>query len=135
MIKLQKSVYDQIVAHALKDSPVEACGYLGSSEGLIVEVFPMENMDRSPEHFSLDPKEQFAVLNKAKAKGLKLTAVYHSHPATPARPSEEDIRIAYDPAISYIIVSLAGGSPALISYRIRKGFVEKEDVIIPENGE
>ncbi|MGA2142414.1 MAG: M67 family metallopeptidase [Brevinematales bacterium] len=132
MIRLKRDVYDQVISHAKKDSPVEACGYLGSSGGIIVEGFPMENIDRSPQHFSFDPKEQFAVLNKAKAKGLKLTAVYHSHPSTPARPSEEDIRIAYDPAISYIIVSLAGNEPVLKSYRISRGQVENEDAEITE---
>jgi len=34
-------------------------------------------------------------------------AVYHSHPVTPARMSAEDIRLANDPTMVYLIYSLA----------------------------
>ena len=128
MIKITKTVFDQIIAHAKKDAPIEACGYLGSVDGIILQIYPMENIDHSPEHFSFNPAEQFAVLKTARTAGQKLTAVYHSHPASPARPSEEDIRIAYDPNTSYIIVSLAGVEPDLKAFRIKQGFVEKEEV-------
>lgn len=32
--------------------------------------------------------------------------MYHSHPATPPRMSEEDIRLAYDTSITYLIYSM-----------------------------
>jgi proteasome lid subunit RPN8/RPN11 len=130
MIRITKSVYDAIIAHAQNDAPIEACGYLGGKDGEASQRYSMTNVDGSAEHFSFDPKEQFAALKEASERKLRLIACYHSHPATPARPSGEDIRLAYDPNISYIIVSLAEQTPVLKSFRIKNGEAENEEVVI-----
>ena len=59
-----------------------------------------------PEHFSMDPKEQLAALKDARANGYKIIGNFHSHPESPSRPSEEDKRLAFDPTIEYLILSL-----------------------------
>ncbi|MDD3343414.1 MAG: M67 family metallopeptidase [Sulfurospirillaceae bacterium] len=130
MIKIPQSVYDEIVAHALKDNPIEACGYLAGINGEVKYAIPMKNRDASHEHFSFDPQEQFDAFKKTQKEGLRLISVYHSHPETPARPSEEDIRLAYDPNVSYIIVSLAGNEPDMKSFIIKNKTVEKEEIKI-----
>ena len=86
----------------------------------------MENIDASPVHYSMDPAEQFAAVRDCRAEGLSIRAVYHSHPETDAYPSAEDIKLAYDPAISYVIVSLAKNNPSIHSFIIR------EDEVLPE---
>ena len=133
MLKIPRSVFDAMTAHARRDLPNEACGYLAGTMGgaSISEIdahFPLTNVDASPEHFGFDPAEQFTALKDAGRRGLKLLACYHSHPATPARPSAEDIRLAHDPGISYVIVSLAAAEPAVKSFRIRNGEVAPEDI-------
>lgn len=130
MIKMPQSVYDEIVAHALRDNPIEACGYLAGINGEVKYAIPMKNRDASNEHFSFDPQEQFDAFKKTQKEGLRLISVYHSHPETPARPSEEDIRLAYDPNVSYIIVSLAGETPDMKSFIIKNKTVEKEEIEI-----
>jgi len=90
----------------------------------------MTNVDHSPEHFSFDPAEQFQTLRSARDAGLELIANYHSHPSTPSRPSEEDIRLAYDPEIIYIIVSLASEVPVIKAFRIRNGIAKEEPIEI-----
>lgn len=117
-MKIQKDVRDKIVEHARRQAPVEACGYLGAKDGVVCRHYELTNVDQSPEHFSFDPKEQFDTVRDARSRGLEICAVYHSHPATPARPSAEDIRLAYDPSISYVIISLAGGRENVKSFRI-----------------
>ncbi len=102
---ISKDIYKKIKAHAEKDAPIEACGYLGSKEKSITNIFEMQNVDKSPVHFSFDPKEQFNVVKEARKLDIKLIAVYHSHPETPARLSGEDIRLANDTDIIYIIYS------------------------------
>ena len=116
--------------HARQDAPIEACGYLAQSDGVVSRRFAMTNVDNHTDHFSLDPKEQFAVVKAVREQGLQLAAVYHSHPVTPPRPSEEDIRLAFDPSISYVIVSLADGRQTVKSFKIRQGVVEPEEVEI-----
>ena len=134
MLQISQEIIDAIIAHARKEAPLEACGYLAERAGIVVGSYPLTNVDASAEHFSLSPEEQFAAVRELRAAGLQLRAIYHSHPASPARPSEEDIKLAYDPGISYVIVSLAEGNPAVRSFRIRAPLVEHEDIeIVPQS--
>ena len=133
MIRIPRSAYDAMIAHALKDTPIEACGYLAGINGEVAYDIPMKNTDASNEHFSFDPQEQFDAFKKTQKEELRLIAVYHSHPETPARPSEEDIRLAFDPNVSYIIVSLASETPDVKSFIIKNKTVEKEEIVIIEN--
>lgn len=111
---------------------MEACGYLAERDAVVREVISLSNADASAEHFSLDPAEQFAALRRIRADGLELKGVYHSHPATPARPSTEDLRLANDPDLSYVIVSLAAGDPVIKSFRIQNGLATEEELLIEQ---
>jgi [CysO sulfur-carrier protein]-S-L-cysteine hydrolase len=102
-------IIDQIRSQAVEEAPNEACGYLLGTDGIVTGATRLTNIDASPEHFSLDAAEQFAALKEARARNEQLLAVYHSHPETPARMSDEDIRLAHDPKMIYVIHSLADG--------------------------
>src|SRR5665647_845363 len=118
MIQIPKSIYEEMIAHARKGFPLEVCGILGGSGVTVSAIYRMTNTDASNEHFMMDPKEQFAVVKDLRAKGLAMLAIYHSHPETPARPSEEDIKLALTPDVSYLIISLADAEvPAINSYK------------------
>lgn len=121
MIRIPANIYDGIVAQAYNELPNEACGLLVGKDNEVVKQHIMTNIDQSNEHFSFDPAEQFTVFRSARADGLEIIANYHSHPETPSRPSEEDIRLAYDPNILYLIVSLASEIPVLKAFRIVDG--------------
>ena len=129
-IQILQSVKDKILAHAQREIPIEACGYLAGKDGIITRIFELTNIDRSEEHFSFDPKEQFAVMRTTRNEGLELIANYHSHPETPARPSEEDIRLAYDADILYFIASLADGGQDLKAFSIRLGEVSPITILV-----
>ncbi len=132
MLTLAASDVEGIIRHAREHVPIEACGYLGEKDGVVQRVIRLKNVDASPEHFSLDPKEQFSALRQMRSEGYSLRAVYHSHPASPARPSQEDIRLAFDPQISYVILSLAGPEPDVKSFRIQAGIVEREEIRVQQ---
>ena len=126
-MNIPQSIIEEMVSQAEKDAPDESCGYLLGTEDEVTENYWMENIDHSSEHFSFAPKDQFAALRYARAKGLKILANWHSHPATPSRPSQEDLRLANDPNIRYAILSLMDGEPRLNSFRIINGdIVDKE---------
>jgi proteasome lid subunit RPN8/RPN11 len=74
------------------------------------------------------PEDQFNAIKDIRKKGLTLLGNFHSHPASPARPSAEDIRLAFDPSLSYIIISLKNPEPVLKSFIIRSGAAEEEPV-------
>ena len=134
MLRIKQDIIDRIVAHGRTEAPFEACGYLAEKDGIIIQHFELTNIDKSPVHFSMDPAEQFAVVKECRNQGLKICAVYHTHPETPARPSKEDIKLAYDPSVSYVIVSLAEADPNIKSFNIQKGIVEPEPLRIINDG-
>ena len=135
MIHIYKSHYDEIIDYSLAQLPNEACGLLAgrveNEEKRVEKVYFLRNIDESPEHFSMDPKEQFAAVKDMRANGWVLLGNFHSHPATPARPSQEDIRLAFDPAKSYMILSLAEKqNPVLKSFLIVNKEISPEDLVI-----
>ena len=109
MIYLTMHILNEIRDQAQKEIPNEACGYLIGEGEKAHAVHKMRNADESPVHFSLDPEEQFEALRRAREMGKELIAVYHSHPVTPPRMSQEDIRLANDPGIVYLIYAVATG--------------------------
>jgi proteasome lid subunit RPN8/RPN11 len=129
-MKIKKDLIEKIFARGEFDAPVEICGYLAGIGDTVAEDYPVTNIERSAEHFTMEPKEQFDAMRRARADGLKILAVYHTHPATPARPSDEDIRLAFDPAIVYVIASLAGGARSIKAFRILSGKVVNEDLSV-----
>ena len=51
--------------------------------------------------------------------GYQMIGNFHSHPESPSRPSEEDKRLAFDPNIEYLILSLMEeGNPVLKAFGI-----------------
>ena len=130
-MKIPQDIVDKLVSQARQDAPNETCGYLLGTSGpdgdIVTEHYWMENIDHSPEHFSFAPKDQFAALRYTRSKGLKILANWHSHPASPSRPSQEDLRLANDPTIRYAILSLHEGVH-LNSFKILGGEVVDKEV-------
>lgn len=135
MIKLLKTDYEKIVAHAEKELPNEVCGLIGGTingdSKEIKKVYLLTNIDHSNEHFSLDPKEQLAAIKDMRQNGLVPLGNWHSHPESPSRPSDEDKRLAYDSKASYMILSLMDRqNPVLNSFKITGDTAEKEELVI-----
>ncbi|RWX46229.1 Proteasome lid subunit RPN8/RPN11, contains Jab1/MPN metalloenzyme (JAMM) motif [Candidatus Electrothrix aarhusensis] len=128
--KITRQVLSGMVAHSREVAPCEACGYLAERNGLVEQMFRLTNVDQAPDHFSMDPAEQFSAIREMRDQGLRLRAVYHSHPETPARPSPEDIRHAIDPHISYLIISLLTCKRPVRSFRIQQGVLKEETMVI-----
>ena len=131
-ILLKDHHYQEIISYTQEKLPNEACGLLAGrieNEVKIVEkVYYLTNIDQSPEHFSMDPKEQFAAIKDIRSNDWQLLGNFHSHPSSPSRPSQEDIRLAFDPEASYFILSLQDkDKPVLKSFKIEdKSVIEEE---------
>ncbi len=129
-MEIEREIYRQIVGAATAAAPLECCGYLAGVGKKITRAYPMQNMDQSREHYSFEAKEQFVTVKEIRKRSLTVLAVYHSHPETPARPSEEDIRLAFDPDIRHVIISLCGEQAVVRSFQIRNGQVAPEELTI-----
>ena len=130
MLIITQEIIDEMIRHSRSEAPVEACGYLAEKDGVVCKCLTMKNIDASPVHYSMDPTQQFAAVRSCREEGMTVRAVYHSHPETSAYPSAEDIRLAYDPALSYVIVSLADSPPCINSFIIRNDKVFPEGIEI-----
>src|SRR5690606_9974314 len=109
------------LAHATACLPHEACGLLAGQDGRAERLFPIENVLHSPVAYEMEPQQQVRAMLAIEDGGLELLAIYHSHPDGPPRPSPSDVAQAYYPDTVYLILSLAGGRPALRGYMIRDG--------------
>lgn len=136
MVKISRVDFERIVAYARSKLPEEACGLIAGSidkEGarVVERVFFLENVDHSHEHFTIAPQAQLNAILEVRAAGQRLLGNWHSHPETPSRPSQEDIRLAADPQASYLILSLMDEKqPVLRAFRVQKGEARRDDLYI-----
>ena len=142
MVRLSRACYDEIIAHCRRQYPKEACGILaGSSSGavqagaerLVIQVYPMRNVEESPIGYSMDPKEQLVVEKRMRSHSQRMIGIYHSHTATEAYPSSVDVSLAISPDVSYVLVSLKDrAQPVMHSYRIQDQRITREDLQVQE---
>lgn len=118
-LTILEAIYNQLILAAEAEVPNEACGLLAGTGSRINKFYRLTNADASPEHYSMIPEEQFAAVKDMRKSGSHVLAIWHSHPASPARMSEEDLRLAYTPETVYVILSLAvPDAPSLRAYQI-----------------
>jgi proteasome lid subunit RPN8/RPN11 len=124
-LKITKEAFDAIVAHAREALPDECCGLLIGSPARIEQAHRARNLDASPSRFLIDPQDHFAAIHAARARGLVVVGVYHSHPATLADPSPTDVAEASYSEYVYVIVSPRIDAAELRLFRLQSGaFVE-----------
>ncbi|MEU5805795.1 M67 family metallopeptidase [Streptomyces sp. NPDC047718] len=138
MLTLTQAVYDQIVAHARKDHPDEACGVVAgpAGTGRPERFIPMLNAARSPTFYEFDSKDLLKLYREMDDRDEEPVIVYHSHTATEAYPSRTDVTYANEPAAHYVLVSTADtdglGEFQFRSYRIVDGVITEEAVEVVE---
>lgn len=134
MIIIPKKLEQEIVAHCKKGYPKEACGILAGTGDEVKRVYPMANVEQSSISYFMDPKEQLKVFKSIREDNHEMLSIFHSHVASEAHPSQKDIRLAFYPDVSYIIVSLSDQDhPKMRSFKIdallEKAVEEKISVV------
>ena len=111
MITITKQQLDEIRRHGVRDYPYECCGLLlgrYTAEGKVVaETYPISNAREESakrNRFLITPEELMRGERYAASRDLEVVGFYHSHPESPAVPSNYDLEHAW-PTYSYIIVS------------------------------
>ena len=114
MIKVDKQAWDIMVAHAEAKFPNECCGaMLGKIDGGIKQVTLAEALENSYEgaqgaRYELRPEDLLAADKKARAAGLELIGIFHSHPDCDAYFSKTDLENSC-PWYSFVVLSIRGG--------------------------
>jgi proteasome lid subunit RPN8/RPN11 len=135
MLTIGRALHAQIIAHARKDHPDEACGVIAGAAGSDrpERFIPMTNAERSPTFYRFDSMEQFGVWREMDERDEEPVVIYHSHTATEAFPSRTDISYASEPGAHYVLVSTRDEvTDEFRSFRIADGVVTEEEVMIGE---
>ncbi len=131
-VKIKKVHFLKIVEHSREEYPKEACGILAGKNNSATKVYKMTNTSESPTTcYFMDPREQFKVFKEMRTSGREMLAIYHSHVATSAHPSQRDVKMAYYPEAGQVIISLADfNKPDVRSFKIVEGKIEEEEIEI-----
>ncbi|HYU98457.1 MAG TPA: M67 family metallopeptidase [Pyrinomonadaceae bacterium] len=112
---------NEILTHARDVSPSECCGLIGGDkDGRTRSIYPLTNIATNTEvAYEAAPEQLFAAQRQMRQRDEMLLAIYHSHPrASEPTPSETDVRLAYYPSATYLIVGLAGDVPVVRAFEI-----------------
>ena len=135
MLTISKELHDQVVDHARRDHPDEACGVIAGPAGSDrpERFIPMTNAARSPTFYEFDSTEQFQVWKDMDDKDEEPVVLYHSHTATEAYPSRTDVSYASEPGAHYVLVSTRDEDQTEFrSYRIIDNQITEEPVTVVE---
>ena len=132
-LEIPEYIFKDMLEQAIEEAPIEACGILAGDNGRVEKFYKMRNSEQRRDHFMMSPEEQFAVVKDIRSVSLEMLAIYHSHPETPARPSDEDVRFAVTPGVIYVILSLMDNNPVVKGFRIEDDSINEVPVIIMED--
>ena len=111
MITIGEKQLTAIREHGIRDYPYECCGLLlghyTSERKTVRETYPISNAREESakrNRFLITPDELLRGERYARDHNLEVVGFYHSHPDSPAVPSQYDLEHAW-PTYSYIIVS------------------------------
>jgi proteasome lid subunit RPN8/RPN11 len=111
VITIAENLLTEIREHGVRDYPYECCGLLlgryGVEGKLVNETYAISNAREESakrNRFLIEPAELLRGEKYARSRDLEVVGFYHSHPDSPAAPSQYDLEHAW-PTYSYIIVS------------------------------
>jgi proteasome lid subunit RPN8/RPN11 len=120
-MRLSQAAHADIIAHARAAKPAECCGLLVGTSGSVTEAVPARNLADLPTRFLIDPQDHINAIRDARVRGLEVLGFYHSHPHSPAVPSETDRAEAGYPDHLYLIASLASEPPEIRLFVFSEG--------------
>lgn len=119
-IQLRREHLEAMIAHAREAAPAECCGLVGGSGTRATSLYRLRNVAAEPEiRYEAAAEDLFAAQRQMRERGEELLAIYHSHPrSTDPKPSETDIRQAFYPSATYLIIGLAEGRATVNAFNI-----------------
>ena len=131
---IARQLIDEIVAHALEEAPNECCGMVAGSDGTATRVYRARNAEASPLRYLIHPQDQYRITMEISERGEEIAAIYHSHTASPAEPSQTDINLAENwPDPLYLICSVADpAAPSVRGFLIRDRGIEEVELDVDE---
>jgi proteasome lid subunit RPN8/RPN11 len=129
-VKIARPLLDEIVEHAVRDTPNECCGIVASRAGAATAVHAMENLAASPFRFEIDGLTLMRLSDRMEADGEELGAIYHSHTRSAPYPSQTDVNFAaLWPGVQWLIVGVSAQAETEVrSYLIEDGRISDAEL-------
>lgn len=114
MIEIEKAAWETMVQHAQDKFPNECCGaMLGRIDGdrkVVTLAVPIENAYEGAQgaRYEIGPEDLLAADREARARGMDLVGIFHSHPDCDAYFSETDLKNSC-PWYSFVVLSVKNG--------------------------
>jgi nucleoside-diphosphate kinase len=124
-LEIPRDLYDEMVAHCLREAPLECCGLLGGFGSRVSSLYVMRNAAASESRYYADERDLIAVHIALRQRGEDILAIYHSHPRWEAVPSKTDLRENYYGVVPRIIVSLLEEAPIVRTWRLDEDSFEE----------
>jgi proteasome lid subunit RPN8/RPN11 len=135
------AILDAIARHGEETWPHECCGFLlgtAAEEAHTVREAPRQENARTESRenrFLITPDDFRRAERRARAAGLSLVGVYHSHPNSPPRPSAFDRDHAW-PWYTYVIIEVnARRAGQCRAWRLRDDRTGYDPVAIVADGD
>jgi len=129
MLRIPKTIYKEMLDHAKREWPLECCGILSGKEKTVQKVFELKNTEESPVLYSMSPQEQIKVFEEMEKESMEMIGIYHSHPKTIPFPSETDVKLAFYPDVSSVIISLREEeNPVMKAFQISEEAIYLEEI-------
>ena len=114
MIGIEPGAWQAMVDHAQSTFPDECCGVMiGRIEGEtknVTSAIALENAykGKQEDRYEIRPEDLLAADKSARAQGLELIGIFHSHPDCDAYFSKTDLENSC-PWYSFVVLSIKGG--------------------------
>ena len=130
-LEIPENLMSRVIEHSRREYPLESCGILAGKNGKITKIYSMENTERSSSSYLMAPEQQLKVFREVEEEGLELSTIYHSHPHSPAFPSQRDVDHAFYPDSLILIISLMDPkAPQIGAFQIENGKIEQKELKI-----
>jgi proteasome lid subunit RPN8/RPN11 len=127
-VKIAGAALDAIGRHARATAPDECCGLLvGKGDEITLSIATRNAAAQPRRRYQIEAADHFSVIRRARQLRLDVVGAYHSHPHSPAVPSETDRKEAFED-FTFVIV----GPDEVRAWRLISGnFVEVPLVRVP----
>ncbi len=110
-LEIPRDLHDAMVAHCVREAPLECCGILGGFPPRVSSFHPLRNRPASETRYDADPRDLIDAVVALRQRGAEILAIYHSHPRWQAIPSRTDLEENHYGPLPRIIVSLLASRP------------------------
>ena len=135
MITFPAELLRQLVAHAERAYPNEACGLIvgrrAADQSLqATRIEASENLAPEPaRRFEIDPRLHLTLQRLLRDSGEAVIGFYHSHPDGVARPSATDLAQAWGEDLVWVIVAVEQGrAGAVTAHRLLEASARFEEI-------